>query len=201
MASALPLALDGHAYPKVEFRSISSDILGAQDIRLFYSLAIVTTIPARDFYLAVSMSDFVTWFGDGDNDFAENALLQAALKALGVSVNLCALYVGYFERTPVGTGDVYVYQPTKGAKNVFALNLYRDLTDQMDIVSFGIGCDDDCLSTIRKALRAFFDGATCQVHYEEASYSSGLRRMLDVEAYPAAIDDSGYQQHIHHAYG
>lgn len=102
----------------------------------------MSAIPARDFCIAVSMSDFVTWFGDGDHDFVENAALKAALNALGVTVDLRALHVAYFERTPVGTGDVYVYQPSKNSKNVFALNLYRDLTDQMDIVSFGIGCDE-----------------------------------------------------------
>ncbi|EWS65090.1 hypothetical protein Y695_01659 [Hydrogenophaga sp. T4] len=161
----------------------------------------MSAIPARDFCIAVSMSDFVTWFGDGDHNFVENAALKAALNALGVTVDLRALHVAYFERTPVGTGDVYVYQPSKNSKNVFALNLYRDLTDQMDIVSFGIGCDEHCLSVVREKLRAFFDTASCQVHYEEASYSSDFRSMIDTQRYPVIIEDSGYQQLVHHAYG
>lgn len=158
-------------------------------------------IPARDFCLAVSMSDFVTWFGSGDSDFAENAMLQAALNALGATVDLRTLYVAYFEQTPVGTGDVYVYQPSKDSKNVFALDLYRGLTDQMDIVSFAVGCDEDCHPVVREKLRAFFDGASCQVHYEEASYSSRLRSMIDAKTYPVTVGDSGYQQLIHHIYG
>ncbi|TLN00171.1 hypothetical protein FDZ73_20235 [bacterium] len=161
----------------------------------------MTTIPARDFCLAVSMSDLVTWFGDGDDDFSENEALKAALSALGVTVDLRALYVSYFERTSVGTGDVHVYQPAENSKNVFAVDLYRDLTDQMDIVSFAVGCDEHCLPIVRDKLRSFFDGASCQVHYEEANYLPRLRSMIDAETYPFIIDESGYKQQFHRTYG
>ncbi|MEJ7137414.1 hypothetical protein [Amphibiibacter pelophylacis] len=164
-------------------------------------LAIMSVILARDFCLAVSMSDFVTWLSDDDHNFVENARFKAALNALGLTVDLRALQVTYFERTPVGTGDVDVYQPSKNSKNVFALNLYRDLTDQMDIVSFGIGCDEHCLSVVRENLRAFFDTASCQIHYEQASYSYDFRSMIDTQRYPVLIEDSGYQQLVHYTYG
>jgi hypothetical protein len=159
------------------------------------------TIPARDFCLTVSMSDFVTWFGDGDNDLSENEALKAALNALGVTVDLRELYVSYFERTSVGTGDVHVYLPAENSNNVFAVNLYRDLTDQMDIVSFAVGCDEHHLPVVREKLRAFFDGASCQVHYEEANYSPRLRGMIDPKAYPVIIEESGYKQQLHRIYG
>lgn len=158
-------------------------------------------ISARDFNLAVSMNDLVTWFGDGDRDFVENESLRSAVSALHISVDLRALYVTYFENTPIGTGDVYVYRPEKGRKNVFAMDMYRDLTDQMDIVSFAISCEEHCLPTVRHALRNFFDQASCQVHYEEASYSSRLRSMIDQKCYPRVIKESGYQQHCHEICG
>lgn len=81
----------------------------AQRCELTQALAIMSTIQAREFCLAVSMSDFVAWFGDGDDDFSENESLKAALKALGVTVNLYGLYISYFEFTSIGTGDVHVY--------------------------------------------------------------------------------------------
>ncbi len=147
------------------------------------------------------MIDFVTWFGDGDDDFSENAVLKTALSALGVTVDLRALYVSYFERTSVGTGDVYAYQPTEKSKSIFAVDLYRGLTDQMDIVSFAVGCDEHCLPVVRDKLRSFFDGASCQVHYEEANYLPRFRRMIDAKTYPLIIEESGYKQQLHRAYG
>lgn len=157
----------------------------------------MTTIPARDFSLAVSMSDFVVWLGDGDNDFSENEALRAVLKGLGITVDLRVLHATYFHSTLVGSGNVYVYRSDKNSKNVFAIDLYRDLTDQMDIVSFAVGCDEHCLSVVRSNLRKFFDEASCQVHYEEASYSSRLRHMIDPTSYPVIIEESGYVQQMH----
>lgn len=71
----------------------------------------------------------------------------------------------------------------------------------MDIVSFAVGCDEICLPTVREKLRAFFDRASCQIRYEEASYSSRLRSMIDAQKYPVTVEDSGYQQLILHTYG
>lgn len=161
----------------------------------------MTTIRARDFCLTVSMVDFVAWFGDGDNDFSENEALRVVLNTLGVTVDLRALYAAYFERTSVGSGDVYVYRPDKGSKNVFAVDLYRGLTDQMDIVSFAVGCDEHCFPVIRSQLRSFFDEASCQVHYEEASNLSRLWRMIDPRSYPILIEESGYEQQLHEVCG
>jgi hypothetical protein len=163
--------------------------------------AMSPAISVRDFYLVVSMSDFVTWFGDGDGEFSANEALKSVLNALGIAVDLRALYVTYFEQTPIGTGDVFVYRTNKESKRLFALSHYRELTDQMDLVSFAVSCDEHCLSVVRGWLRTFFDGASCQVHYEEASYSSDLRRMIDQKSYPAIIEESGYMQSRHEIYG
>ena len=161
----------------------------------------MASISVCDFYLAVSVSDFVTLFGDKNKNFAGNETLQTALIALGVTVDLRALYSTYFRQTAIGTGDVYVYQPTQNSKNVFAIDMYRYLTDQVHIVSFAVGCDEHCSSFVRDKLRSFFDGASYQVHYEEANCSVGLREMIDEKRYPIIIEESGYEQHIHHAYG
>jgi hypothetical protein len=155
-------------------------------------------IPVREFYLYVSISDFVTWFGEGDNDFSANEALQAVLDALGVTVDLCAWHNIFFEQAP-DTGDVYLYKPSPESENVFALDMFRDATDQMDLVSVGVSCDKHCLPIIREKLRAFFEGASCQVHYQEANCSLDFRRLIDPKNYPRTLGD--YQQNLHVAYG
>ncbi|KQV59666.1 hypothetical protein ASE26_07025 [Duganella sp. Root198D2] len=73
----------------------------------------------------------------------------------------------------------------------------------MDIVTLGIRCGSGCLAIVREKLRAFFDGADCQVHYEEASCVVRVREMIDPKAYPAVIEDCGYrhEQQVHYNYG
>lgn len=87
------------------------------------------------------------------------------------------------------------------SQNVFAVYLYRDPTDQMDIVTLAVGCEAYGLPIVRTQLRAFFDAASCQVHYEEASYSARLRRMTDPRTYPVIMEDSGYAQQMHEVHG
>lgn len=147
------------------------------------------------------MDDVVTWPDDGNETPIPEQNLQTLLSTLGVSKSLAELYRTYFEETKIGAGDVFVFQPAPGSKNVFAIDMYRDLTDQMDIVTFSVGCSVEIVSIVREKLRAFFDGASCQVHYEEANHSTGLHRMLDVARYPIIIGDSGYKQAIHYVYG
>jgi hypothetical protein len=161
----------------------------------------MTDIKARDFCLAVSVTDLLTWEGSGDGDPSENEALKTVLKALGITVELRAVYADYFDQTTVGSGDVHVYRPTKDSKNVFAVDLYRDSFDQMDLVTLAVGCDAHCLPVVRSQLRAFFDAASCQVHYEEASYSARLRRMIDPKTYPVTMEDSGYAQQMHEVHG
>lgn len=161
----------------------------------------MTLIHTTDFCLAVSITDLLTWRGDGDRDFSENPALKAVLKALGITLDLQTLYAAYFEQTTVGSGDVHVYRSTKDSKNVFAVDLYRDSFDQMDLVTLAVECDEHCLPVVRSQLRAFFDAASCQVHYEEASYSARLRRMIDPKTYPVTMKDSGYAQRMYEVHG
>lgn len=161
----------------------------------------MNAIQAHDFCLAVSVPDLLTWHGDGESEPSENEVLKTVLKALGVTLDLRTLHAAYFEQTAVGRGDVYVYRSTRDSKNVFAVDLYRDLSDQMDLVTLAVGCEAHCLPIVRSQLRAFFDAASCQVHYEEASYSARLRRMIDPRTYPAILEDSGYAQQMHEVFG
>lgn len=161
----------------------------------------MTLISVQDFYITVSMADLVTWFGEDEESFSGNEFLQISLQSLGLNVDLKMLYLRYFDEISVGTGDVYIYAPAKHGKVFFALNLYRGLTDQMDVISLGFCCTKDDVKIVRESLRSFFDMASCQVHYEESSYSVGLRNMIDANMYPLIIDESGYQQKIFHIYG
>ena len=178
----------------------SSQIHRVAKIRRTQILIAMNLIRAHDFCLVVSMTDFVTWPSDEGKELSENKELHSALNVLDIYIDLRTLHANYFERTPIGSGDVYVYHPNKDSTNIFAVDLYRGLTDQLDIVSFAVRCEERCLTVVRSKLRSFFDQASCQVHYEEASYSPRLRKMIDPKTYPVIIDESGYEQQMHDAH-
>ncbi len=80
-------------------------------------------------------------------------------------------------------------------ENVFAINLFRDLYDQLDVISFGIRTKKNA-GAVRIALRAFFDSAKYQVHYEEGSILNSVSSLLDVKTYPRTIEQNGYHQNL-----
>ncbi|WP_115526664.1 MULTISPECIES: hypothetical protein [Xanthomonas] len=154
-----------------------------------------TRLSAYDFYIVVSMVDLVTWVGSGERDFSVNSQLKKAIQELGIKVDLAGLYIEYFDRIKIGTGDVYSYQKEE-SHTVFAIDLYKELTDQLDIVQMAILCDSGIAAKVRGKLREFFDNASCKFIYEEAHFSSRARDLVDFEKYPRLMADSGYRKNI-----
>nr|WP_306468954.1 hypothetical protein [Pseudomonas protegens] len=138
------------------------------------------------------MSDFVTWVED---ECIPNADLVAALKAMGVTLNITELYDTYFDDIPVGAGDVHIY-PSAENSSFLVIDLYRELTDQLDIVTASLKMEPAVLHLALPHLRAFFDGAKCQIAFRQSSHSQQLHQLIDEGRYPALVDESGYQQKI-----
>jgi len=142
------------------------------------------------------MSDLVVWSGDQDDDFSPHPAIAALIATLGISVSIRDLYVLYFDRTPVGAGDVHVFSSARADRNVFAIDMYRDLTDQLDIIAVGVRCEEVLVSIVKRDLRSLFDSASCQILFEEANCSVAFRSMIDAAKFPLSVGEHGYQQNL-----
>ncbi|MGK9237065.1 hypothetical protein KXS07_35480 [Inquilinus limosus] len=138
------------------------------------------------------MTDFVVYTSDGDDDFEINQHIQAVIGVLGATADLRSLYRLYFDETPMGKGDVHAFHGPEGSRNVFVIDLYREPTDQLDIVSFAVRCDELLGPIVKSRLRSFFDSAAIQLGFEEANSSSRLSLMLDESRYPRLLGERGF---------
>ena len=154
------------------------------------------SLVANEFRIVVSMSDLVVWSGDQDDKFSPHPALDAITTSLGISVDIKGLHALYFEATPIGTGDVHVFSSTSVPTNVFAIDIYRDLTDQLDVIAIGVRCDETAGSIVKASLRCLFDSASYQVCYEEANVLVAFRSMIDASKFPRSLGRHGYLQKL-----
>lgn len=155
------------------------------------------TIYAKEFDICVSISDLVTWDGDQKTPRAD---LQAVFTLLEIPVNIIELYELYVAHLYNGYGDVHVFHAKNNGGSIFAIDLYRELTDQQDLTGLYLRIESPAFDQVLAHLRSFFDSARCQVAFEQVSYSRRLREKLDESRYPRlAEEDHDYmQQHFTH---
>ncbi|WP_415753804.1 hypothetical protein [Pseudomonas leptonychotis] len=153
-------------------------------------------IETHQFYLAVSMSDLVHWRGDCDDDFETNREIKSAIELLGLDADIKHLYKKYFYETETGQGDIYAFLNRHEPENIFAIDMYRDLTDQLDIISIFASASPKLASIVKTKLRNLFDSSSCQVAYEEANSLPKLQELLNNNKYPLTIEESGYKQNL-----
>lgn len=153
---------------------------------------VLPIICANEFDICISMPDLVTWTDDAQTP---NADLAAALELLGIEIDIADLCDDYFNETPVGTGDVHVYASDDN-DSILVIDLYRDTTDQLDIISLSLKIDPPLLTLALLPLRRFFDAAECQVAFRQSSHSQQLRSLIDESRYPVLVDESGYPQQL-----
>lgn len=142
------------------------------------------------------MSDLVNWHGDGDDDFEANREIQSAIELLGLYADIKHLYKEYFYQTKTGQGDVYAFLNRNEPKNLFAIDMYREATDQLDIVSIFVSASPKLASIVKAKLRNLFDSASCQVAYEEANSLPKFQQLLNNNKPLITIKESGYRQNL-----
>lgn len=147
---------------------------------------------ANEFDICVSMSDLVSWVGD---EHSPNADLEAALSAAGIELDIAKLYNHYFEDTHIGAGDVHVYSSAV-SDSLMVIDLYRDLTNQLDLITVSLKIDKPLAHLVLPLLRQFFDTAECQVLFSQSTHSKRLHSLIDESRYPVLINESGYRQQI-----
>jgi len=150
------------------------------------------------FTVCVSMSDW-TYCPDEFGPFFPNADLKAALEAMNINLNLCDLCDYYFDDIAVGTGDILVFKSSQLTDTYFIANLYREMTDQVDNVTFYIKCPHRVvIEQIKHYLRRFFDKADYQIAYKENCASMAVNNILESKSGRVyrVIEETGYTQKV-----
>ncbi|UZJ62356.1 hypothetical protein OKW98_11865 [Pseudomonas sp. KU26590] len=152
-------------------------------------------IESRQFHLVVSMPDLFEW-SDDDVPHLLDDWVQI-IDLLGFDVEkITALCDLYFDRTPIGEGNVHAFISDDQPENTMAFDLYRGQTDQLDIIGIVIRVSGDRVSQAKSLLRHAFDLASCQIQYEEGAFLHAFKEMTHVEGYPKLIKESGFRQRI-----
>ncbi|ALI04412.1 hypothetical protein C1Y08_20735 [Pseudomonas sp. FW306-02-F02-AA] len=143
-------------------------------------------ICAKEFDICVSMSDVVTW---QDGEKTPDIDLQAVFNILGIPANILDLHNLYFAHSYNGTGDVHVYHAENNGGSILAVNMYRDLTDQLDLTLICLRVESPDFELALSHLRSFFDKTKCQVAFEQFGHSLRLHAMLDESRYPRPVEE------------
>jgi hypothetical protein len=151
-------------------------------------------IVACEFSGCVSASDLVSR-RDPEN-YVSNESLSLALASIGINADPRALHDQFFDETQLGYGDVFLFTSKEDPQGLFVIDLYRGLTDQLDLVSFGLRCSANRVVAVKALVRRFFDSAEYQVGYEEGSVIPRLRDLIDRSSYPRKVQESGYVQQL-----
>ncbi|WP_346840917.1 hypothetical protein RAL92_21900 [Metapseudomonas otitidis] len=143
---------------------------------------------------SISMPDLYEWIDD-------TKYLTAAWRDIAryVGVNpdaLTGLWDLYFERTKVGEGDLHAFLGHDEMHDVLIFDLYREITDQMDIIEVTARVARARMNGLRKLLREAFDQSSCQLGYRETCSDFGVVCALDPGSYPKVIEENRYAQQL-----
>lgn len=155
-------------------------------------------IPTTAFTICVSITDW-TCCPDEYGPFLPNANLKTALEAMHINLNLCGLCDYYFDEIAVGTGDILVFTSSRFTETYFIADLYREMTDQLDIVTFYVSCPhQEVFEQVKPYLRSFFDQASCQISYEESNISMTAGSIYECRSDDThrVIKETGYRQKV-----
>lgn len=144
------------------------------------------------------MSDW-TYCPDDNGPFFPNTDLKAALEVLHIDLNLCGLCDYYFDEIAVGTGDILVFTSSMFTQTYFIADLYREMTDQLDTVTFYVNCPhQEVFEQVKPYLRRFFDKASYQFFYQENSRLETVDSLIQSKKNVdyRMIEETGYQQKV-----
>ncbi|WP_152554983.1 hypothetical protein [Serratia sp. DD3] len=131
--------------------------------------------------------------------FCPNTDLKAALEAMHINLNICNLNDYYFDDITVGTGDILVFKSSQLTNTYFIADLYREITDQLDIVAFYVSSPhQEVFEQAKPYLRHFFDNAKCQIAYEESCSSMVVNNIVKSKSGDVyrVIKEAHYRQKV-----
>lgn len=116
-------------------------------------------IDSRQFRLVISITDLFQW-SDDDTPFLLGTWAQM-IELLGLDESeIAALYDLYFESTSIGQGDVYAFISHAEPENRLLFDLYRGLTDQLDIIEIMVSASRELVIPAKFLIRQAFDLAS-----------------------------------------
>lgn len=152
-------------------------------------------INSRQFRLVISITDLFQW-SDDDIPSLLGTWTQM-IELLGLNeTEIAALYYLYFDSTSIGQGNVYAFISDAQPENRLVFDLYRGLTDQLDIIEIMVSVSRELVIPTKSLLRHAFDLASHQIHYEEGNFLKAFKDAIDVEGYPKMIEESSYCQQL-----
>jgi len=152
-------------------------------------------IDSSQFRLVISFSDLFHWPDDDVPVLLDD--WRRVIELLGFDESeIAALYDLYFDETPIGQGDVHAFINNAQPENTLIFDLYRGLTDQLDIIAVAISVSRERITQAKLLLRHVFDLASCQIHYEEGRFLQTFKEMTNAEGYPKVIGESAYHQQL-----
>jgi hypothetical protein len=158
-------------------------------------------IAATEFAICVSIGDLVVW-PEEFSDFPEkNPRFSEILETLGVEIDLVSLYQSYVGNIArAGRGDVWVYELQTDPHTLVAIDLYNEMTDQMDLIQIYVRCRQSIAEHVATLVAAFFNNSSTQVFASQQSISRELRDAVDTGKFPRRIEPGGYlQEQVRHS--
>lgn len=152
-------------------------------------------IESEYFFMVVSMADILQW-DESEMECRPNVYLAKVLECLNVDIDLLALYDNYLNKVMVGRGDVYLYKEQAESDSFIAFDLFKEPSDQLDLINISIRCNSESLPDVRANVRYFFDSCATKISLEESNLSARVIDKVDVNNYPRVIEVSNYRQRL-----
>lgn len=151
---------------------------------------------AREFELCVSITDLAPRSEGPTSSPVPDATLMAVFGKLGLHIDLASLRHEY-DSAPTGGGDLHVFKSID--ESVVAVDLYRDPTDQLDLVCIYLRTTEQHADATAVLLTQFFSAAKVQVQFSRSSISIRLREALDSARYPQMLPGAAHpQRYVEH---
>lgn len=110
-----------------------------------------------------------------DADPQDTSQIEKVLAALGININLNWLFE-YYNNLPTSQNSVFVAYSKTNPEQFLFLDLFKDPTDQMSVITFGIRLAYGSKTTLKKLLAPIYLKSTTRSNFEEDYFNHKLKR-------------------------
>lgn len=140
----------------------------------------------------ISSSISIVLYGEFCYDYSDgiiNPNFSAVMDVLGIYIDTEKLEKFYFDQ-PVGEGDIWAIGDYKN--NCMVFDLYRDLTDEFDVIVFAVICREEISNRIYELLSAIKEETQPQIAFAEYDIREKKSWLQDVISGEDHNDGIGY---------
>jgi len=151
------------------------------------------SINACNFFLMVSILDLVS---EVDDRLIPSREFSSFLAHVSIDLDLVRLCNFYIDQIKVGEGDVLLLRSSGDSSQVLVFDLFREKTDQFDLVSIGFICSPALRIGVSEMLFRFFNSCSTQISFSANAANGTLRDLVNESSYPRAHGTHGYAQQL-----